>query len=79
MVCFDILVPASHLWKSVTSVSNAGKKRGRGKSVWRPRDLNRGQIIGVGKANIVWPGLSSPIIQGKELVKQKQLPPDPER
>lgn len=70
---------ADQLWKGVTSVSNAGKKRGRGKSVWRPRDLNRGQIVGVGKANIVWPGLSSPIIRGKELVQQVQLPVDPER
>lgn len=63
----------------MTSVSNAGKKRGRGRSVWRARDLNRGQIIGVGKANIVWPGLSSPIIRGKELVQQIQLPEDLER
>uniref|UniRef100_A0A336LTK2 Small ribosomal subunit protein uS5m n=1 Tax=Culicoides sonorensis TaxID=179676 RepID=A0A336LTK2_CULSO len=72
-------VSAAQLWKGVSSVSNAGKKRGRGKSVWRPRDLNRGQIIGVGKANIVWPGLNAPIIQGKELIQQRQLPPDPER
>lgn len=70
---------AEQLWKGVTSVSNAGKKRGRGKSVWRPRDLNRGQIIGIGKANMVWPGLSSPIIKGKELVHQVKLPADPER
>lgn len=45
----------------------------------RPRDLNRGQIIGVGRANIVWPGLSAPIVRGKELIQQTQLPPDPER
>jgi len=43
------------------------------------KNLNRGQIIGVGKANIVWPGLSAPIIRGRELVKQEQLPPDTER
>lgn len=47
--------------------------------MWRPRDLNRGQIIGVGRANIVWPGLSAPILRGKEIVEQVQLPPDPER
>lgn len=78
---FAISVPAESLWKGITSVSNAGKKRGRGKTVSKKniKDLNRGQIIGVGKANIVWPGLSAPIIRGKELVQQQQLPEDPER
>lgn len=33
----------------------------------------------LGKANIVWPGLNAPVIQGKELVEQVQLPPDAER
>lgn len=31
----------------------------------------------IGKANIRWPGLSAPIIKGRELIKQEQLPPDP--
>lgn len=46
-----MLDTADHIWKSVTSVSNAGKKRGRGKGVGKKRakNLNRGQIIGVGK------------------------------
>lgn len=62
-------------------MSNAGKKRGRGKTVSKKniKDLNKGQMIGVGKANIVWPGLSAPIIRGKELVEQVKLPEDPER
>jgi small subunit ribosomal protein S5 len=74
-------VPAEDLWKGMTSVSNAGKKRGRGKGAGRKmaRDLNRGQIIGVGKENIQWPGLSAPIIRGRELVQQQKLPADPER
>lgn len=74
-------LPAEALWKGITSVSNAGKKRGRGKTVSKKniKDLNRGQVIGVGKANIIWPGLSAPIIRGKELVQQQQLPEDPER
>ena len=43
-------MPAEDIWKGVTSVSNAGKKRGRGKGVkGRAQNLNRGQIIGVGK------------------------------
>lgn len=33
----------------------------------------------LGKANIVWPGLSAPIIRGKELVEQQKLPEDPDR
>ncbi|CAH1117207.1 unnamed protein product [Phaedon cochleariae] len=74
-------LPAKDLWKGITSVSNAGKKRGRGKNTSKSKikDLNRGQVIGIGKANIVWPGLSAPIIRGKELVRQEQLPEDPER
>ncbi|XP_044744933.1 28S ribosomal protein S5, mitochondrial [Coccinella septempunctata] len=74
-------LPAESLWKGVTSVSNAGKKRGRGKTVNKRniKDLNRGQLIGIGKANILWPGLSSPIIRGKEIIQQQQLPEDPER
>lgn len=26
-----------------------------------------------------WPGLTTPIIQGKEIMERRQLPPDPER
>jgi small subunit ribosomal protein S5 len=74
-----ILVPADDLWKGITSVSNAGRKRGRAKGLPRRKDLNRGQIIGVGKANILWPGLSAPIIRGRELIQQQKLPEDPER
>ncbi|XP_059053159.1 small ribosomal subunit protein uS5m [Achroia grisella] len=74
-------LPADKLWKSVTSVSNAGAKKGRGKGAGRIRirDLNRGQIIGVGKINMLWPGLSAPVIRGRELLKQQRLPDDPER
>lgn len=51
------------LWKSATSVSNAGKKRGRGgKAAKRlTRDLNRGQIIGQGRKKIIMPGLNSSV------------------
>lgn len=28
---------------------------------------------------MLWPGLNSPIIQGRELIQQKKLPEDPER
>ncbi|KAG5673299.1 hypothetical protein PVAND_003359 [Polypedilum vanderplanki] len=76
---FFVKLPAEDLWKGVTSVSNAGRKRGRAKGLVRRKDLNRGQVIGVGKANIQWPGLSAPIIRGRELIQRQQLPPDPER
>lgn len=74
-------LPATDLWRGVTAVSNAGKKRGRGKGTGKKvaKDLNRGQTIGVGKKNILWPGLNSPIIRGKEIVKQQTLPEDAER
>ncbi|XP_041761508.1 28S ribosomal protein S5, mitochondrial [Anopheles merus] len=74
-------LPADQIWKGVISVSNAGKKRGRGKGSGRitPKDLNKGQMIGYGKANIVWPGLSAPVIRGRELVQQQKLPEDKER
>ena len=43
------------------------------------KDLNRGQVIGVGKVNMLWPGLSGPIMKGTTVVKQQRLPDDPER
>lgn len=47
---FIFLVSADDLWRGVVSVSNAGKKKGRGKRVGRKKvtDLNKGQFIGEG-------------------------------
>ncbi|KAK8395936.1 hypothetical protein O3P69_005810 [Scylla paramamosain] len=72
---------AEQLWKGVTSVSNAGKKQGRGKGVGKKiaKDLNRGQVIGIGRENMVWPGLNAPVLRGRELIQQHQLPKDEER
>ncbi|KAK0182474.1 hypothetical protein PV327_000614 [Microctonus hyperodae] len=70
---------AEQLWKGATAVSNAGRKRGRMKSRRVIKNLNKGQVIGVGKVNMIWPGLNAPIIRGRELVQQQQLPEDPER
>jgi hypothetical protein len=52
----NVSVPSESLWKGVTSVSNAGKKRGRGKGVGKKmaKDLNRGQVIGVGEYGFWW-------------------------
>jgi len=74
-------LPAETLWKGVLSVSNAGKKRGRGKGAGKKnaRNLNKGQIIGVGVNNMLWPGLNAPVMKGKNLLQQVKLPEDPER
>lgn len=40
------------------------------------KDLNKGQIIGVGRVNMVWPGLNAPVLRGREVVQQKKLPQD---
>ncbi len=44
------LVTAQDLWKTITSVSNAGAKRGRAKrrGATKFKDLNLGQRIGQG-------------------------------
>uniref|UniRef100_A0A6P4ELP0 Small ribosomal subunit protein uS5m n=1 Tax=Drosophila rhopaloa TaxID=1041015 RepID=A0A6P4ELP0_DRORH len=70
-----ILVPAEDIWRGVTAVSNAGKKRGRGKGSGKKvaKDLNKGQTIGLGKSSRIWPGLNSPVIRGNELIHQKKL------
>jgi small subunit ribosomal protein S5 len=78
---FFTQVSAEELWKGVVGVSNAGKKKGRGKRVGRKKvtDLNKGQVLGVGRANFLWPGLNAPVLKGREVMQRKQLPPDPER
>ncbi|XP_034192655.1 mitochondrial ribosomal protein S5 isoform X1 [Osmia lignaria lignaria] len=64
---------AADLWKSVTSVSNAGKRRGRGKNLPKMKDLNKGQRLGYGKIPIVFPGLNAPVVKGDTIVRQQQL------
>jgi hypothetical protein len=45
-----VAAPAEQLWDGVSSVSNAGRKKGRGRAVGRKKitDLNRGQRLGDG-------------------------------
>ena len=75
-----ITVSAEDLWRGATSVSNAGKKRGRGKGTDRKikLNLNKGQKIGFGKTNMIWPGLTSPVVQANTLIEIKKLPPSSE-
>ncbi len=50
LLAFFFLVTAQDLWKTITSVSNAGAKRGRAKrrGATKFKDLNYGQRIGQG-------------------------------
>nr|ACO12973.1 mitochondrial 28S ribosomal protein S5 [Lepeophtheirus salmonis] len=51
------------LWKTNTSVSTQGQKRGRAKGLPRRKNLNVYQQIGYGKLGMDWPGLTSDITQ----------------
>lgn len=55
-------------------------KRGRARRINKRniRDLNKGQVIGVGKANMVWPGLNAPVIRDREIVQREKRPEDTE-
>lgn len=35
-------------------------------------------LLSPGKVNMMWPGLNCPVVQGKEVIQQKQLPEDPD-
>jgi len=61
-------VTADDLWESATSVSNAGRKRGRAKGLRRRWDLNKGQRVGEGRSGMVFPGLQGHAVQGGEIV-----------
>jgi len=72
---------ADRLWKSVTTKSNQALSSPRGKrtSKTQKKDLNRGQNLGDGKYNMLWPGLNSPVIRGRDMVDRQRLPENPER
>ena len=48
----------SDMWKTMTSVSNQGKKRGRAKGLLKIKNLNLGQRLGWGRERIRFPGLT---------------------
>lgn len=71
---------AEHLWKSVLTVSNAGRKRGRAANLKNKRkDFNKGQVYGIGKKNISWPGIHAPPTISAQKIEDYILPSDPER
>ncbi|XP_041351876.1 28S ribosomal protein S5, mitochondrial-like isoform X2 [Gigantopelta aegis] len=78
---FYTKLTAEEIWKGIAGLSNPGRKRGRGRKGGAKRivDLNRGQMIGEGAKKMVWPGLNAPVMKGRELIKIKELAPDPNR
>lgn len=69
---------ASSVWKTVTGVSSAGSRRGRGKGTGRAvvKDFNRGQEIGVGRRKIVLAGLNAPVTQANKVLDIHDLGQD---
>lgn len=55
---------ASTIWKAMAGVSQQGKKRGRARNLLRPKNLNKGQILGFGKRRMDFPGLTSRTFTG---------------
>ncbi|KAA3670498.1 small subunit ribosomal protein S5 [Paragonimus westermani] len=70
-------LPADQLWEGVTGPKGGTKKRARGKRrVARPKvDLNRGQLLGMRKANMEWPGLNAPLLDRNRIntIKAKEI------
>ncbi|XP_062896786.1 28S ribosomal protein S5, mitochondrial isoform X1 [Mobula hypostoma] len=56
---------ADELWRGVLAESGAGARKGRGKRTKRriKKDLNRGQMVGEGRAGFLWPGLNAPVVK----------------
>lgn len=79
-VSFFTRTSATNVWKSVTGVSAAGLKRGRGKGTGRAivKDYNRGQEIGVGRRKLVMSGLNAPIVSGNKLTDIHDVGPNQE-
>ena len=67
---------AGTLWKTMTSVTNQGRMRGRAKGLMRFKDLHKGQRLGYGKSRIIFPGLyKSPIdLKSREKLQIAQMP-----
>ncbi|TRY71493.1 hypothetical protein TCAL_12614 [Tigriopus californicus] len=71
---FYAQVEAQDLWKSSTSVSAQGRKRGRAKGLVRMKNLNIGQKMGFGPAQISWPGLTRNALTNTGRTRIQSLP-----
>lgn len=67
-------MPGEHIWKSVSSVSNAGRKRGRARQAGKglTKDLNWGQHIGEGRRRVIMPGLNASVFSGSRIVQPQR-------
>lgn len=54
-------ISGEELWRGSTSVRSAGRKSGRHMHLRKPKDLNRGQTIGIGRIRTEFPGLNAAI------------------
>eukprot|EP00057_Strongylocentrotus_purpuratus_P015530 XP_011670004.1 PREDICTED: 28S ribosomal protein S5, mitochondrial isoform X2 [Strongylocentrotus purpuratus] len=72
---------ADQLWKGMLATTGKAARKARGKRPARrmKKDLNRGQMVGEGRAQIAWPGLNAPVVQGKEVLTIQKKLPDPEK
>lgn len=66
---------ADELWKSITVVSKNGRRRGRGKKINARliKDLYQGKALGDGKIKMVWPGLNTSVMRGRQIVQQERV------
>jgi len=62
---------ANQLWSAQLGVSSQGKKRGRARGMMKRKNLNKGQVIGMGPEKITFPGLTSNTTTGKGPVIKK--------
>lgn len=60
---------ASQVWRGVTGVSAAGRKRGRASGTGRAvvKNFNRGQEIGEGRHKLILPGLNTKVFVGRNV------------
>lgn len=77
-VSFFTRTAATNIWKSITMVSSAGSKRGRGKGIGRARvkDFNRGQKPGIGRQQLVLAGLNAPVVSGRRMTSIQDVGPN---
>jgi len=67
---------ANLLWKTQLGVSNQGKKRGRARGLMKKKNLNKGQVIGIGPEKMLFPGLTSNTTTGKGVgIKKNTISP----
>jgi len=62
----------NQLWKTMQGVSAQGKKRGRARNLMRPKNLNRGQMLGFGPKKVDFPSLTSKTLAGAGAKAQKK-------